>query len=341
LGFDVEVPEPPGVGDGVKALDPFPGVFVDAQIGPVVPLRTHGGQTLESFNDLIKERLLISPAVIDVGLIVSSQTFTGIIWNNYRVTLQDATLDEMIVSGNEGIALDGLAVNDVILATKSIEYIYTVTNIGPVIIDAEYDFVFDLQTLEQDLFGFRGSVLISEPLADGYGENRAFTTNLFRSIGGREYRQQLSNDPIPVRSTEMSIKAFTRAELSQLENVIRFGAAFNIVVPLWFSLTKLTDDTNALTNILSVESTDHREFSTVNQLVIIGVGKNINERQFVVRQIMSLTATTIVVNGPPGAGWFAGDYVLPCIGATPQTSSSFEYLIERRASAKLSFQEIR
>lgn len=339
-----DVPIPPtitGVGDPVKVSLPIQGPITFNQIGPVVPLRTYGGQALESFNDLIKERLIIHPPNIDVGLIVTTQEFEGLIWNNFRETLQDAELSDILESGTEGIELTGIQPNDIIQAMKDRVYTYTVRNIGPVIIDAEYTFVFDLQTLLQTLRGFRGSVIISEPMAEGYAERRAFITNVFRSVGGKEFREQLSNDPVPVRSVDMSVKAFTRGELAQLENVIRFGAAYNIVVPLWFSLTRLTVGTDDLTNIIHVESTDHREFDSVDQVVILGVGKNINERQFVVRQIISQTATTIVLNNPPGAGWFVGDFVLPCIGATPQSSSSFEYLIERRASAKLSFQEIR
>ena len=180
---------------------------------PNFPQTIHACALATSFDDLINERLLIKPEQIDAGFIATPQVFTAVIWNNYNNTLQTATLNNIVELNTEGIQLTGVSPPDQLPPTQSVVVSFTVSNIGPIVIDAFYTFEYDLQDLLEHIIGFRGAVLINEPLLEGYSESRAFVTNVFRSVGGKEQREQLSNDPIPVRTVNMNIKSFNRQDL--------------------------------------------------------------------------------------------------------------------------------
>jgi hypothetical protein len=340
LGFGPDIPFPGDVGDPVVA--DFPSICgMDTNVPvPVFPSSTFNCVTLPSFANLIEERILIRPRTIDTGTVFSDLVFQGVIWNNYYLSLQDAVLESIDRQNAEGITMSGIEEGDILPATLDRIIYYGILPDGPSIISASFEYNFDLQSVIQYLVGRRGSILLLEPQDSGYSESREFETSIFRAQAGREFRSQLSNDSVPNRSVSSTIKPFDRATLATLQNVLAYGTGYQILVPLWFSRTKLAENSNGSLPLLVVQSTENREFGGVRQIFIIGRKRGASLGTYAIRLVGEFTSDTITIDKPL-EGFHEGDWVIPGISCSPPSNQSIRHILETRNEARLSFREIR
>lgn len=335
-------PTPPGAPSGPTVAEPGFSLIVCAEkAGPGFlanipgPPCAAGPSTWAQF----EERLIIWPPVLDVGHVSDTESVSGNIWNTYAI--QTATLQAIDVSGAEGIQRTGLPVGSMIPPLQGAEPGYDVTTQGPPIISAAYIYIFDLQDCRQEIVGSRGIVLTSRPLAAGYAEGREWATGIFASDSGKESRRSRYSDfGPPKRFVRMPAATVSVAEQNLLQNALRFGGRFPLIVPLWASLSRLDLDSDGTETIFC--DTADREFLAGMIAMVLKASRQAAadaDSGFAAREIADVQPDRLVLSSPV-SGFLAGDFVLPMIPTATPRNLSLEALDLRRIKGSLEFEEL-
>jgi len=300
---------------------------------PPMPVKELTGFYFPGYNDLIIERIHITPRDIDCGIVLSPTRFEGIIWNNYAAT--DAVLDEVLQQNAEGITLVEFPNDLVIAAQHDYVYEYEVGTTGPTTIGAAFQFVFDLGELFQYLTGTRGVVLILEPQLIEYEQGRLWDVNIFRSQNGTERRRPLNVKAWPNRFVRCALKTFDADQLRILEDSFTFAARHNFLFGLWLYESILTEDCDGISAVIHCDTT-LRELATLLDVAVY----NRKRLTYEPRRIVSFTDDTITLNRPVPAAYKAGMSVVPMMRVTPEQSSRFIAADGRNARASIRFIEV-
>ena len=279
------------------------------------------GQCLPSFFDVINGHIIIKPRTIDMGLVIDSITKTGIIWNVHQTT--DAELLTLGETGTAGLTQSGIAPAEFLLRTKSVVVTYIASPDGPVVIDAEYNYNFDIESVDQFIIGVRGVSIPYEPLHSGYIQEYTIKTEVYRAENGTEHRINLYNDKTATRRISMNLKPLTERAASEIQNAITFAEFGLVFVPLWLSESFVTVDTTGIGNFIFCDTTD-REFRIDDSVLVYKIPtrpQNCGARQAEIRTVVDVQPTFIEVDNPFGVGFVIGDSVLPIIEATIDTKS--------------------
>ncbi len=309
------------------------GSFTDVVVSPTSD--TFTGWLYETAWERFRERILIKYQYNDTGLVTEDLLITGWIWNTYLAS--DATLLDIAWFQGTGLSVSGIAVSDVLEATRSVVVTYTVLPAGPLTIDASVTYEFDLQSTTANFDGSRGAILMAYPQAGkGYAEARAFSTDLFRSENGTEFRTpRLPSGVSPNRRVRFPMSGFSQGELERIQNGLSFGLYSAVLVPLWWSLGTLTSGSDG-SDTLSLVTTN-REFEVGGYLVLLKADLSLG----VSRQIVSFGASSVVVSVDVPSGWNAGDWVLPAIGATPDKRGMLRGTVPPNMAGTVEFIELR
>lgn len=283
---------------------------------------TNPGECLPNFFDIINGHILIKPITIDMGLVIDAITKTGIIWNVHQTI--DAELLSITEINTAGISQSGITVSELLVRTKSVVVSYTASPDGPVIIDAQFIYNFDIESVFQNIIGVRGISLPNEPLPAGYVQEYTVKTEIYRSEDGTENRINLYNDTTANRRISMNLKPMTERALSEIQNAFTFAEFGLVFIPVWLSESALTTATTGIGNFIFCDTSD-REFR-IEGAVLVYKNElrrpNCGERKVEVRTIVDITPTSIEVDVPFGIGFDIDDLVLPVIECTPDTKST-------------------
>lgn len=325
-------PVPPTTPEHVLATEPVgPGLRIEGSL--ILPGAVHTGILGESHLDVIMEKILVKPRTINVGTVLSTQLFMGIVWNTHRETPAD--LEAIAALGdNTGIVVSGLAVDDIITPRRDRVITYQVSRSGPLDISVTFQFSFDIGTVLQSLSGSRGIVLTLRPLSAGYVESIGWATDIVLADNGKEYRSTKMPNGGPIRGATLPFRARNVQEIMLVQHALQFGARFTLYVPLWGSMMELTGPVSD-TSFLPVV-TANADFDNLTRVIVI-------EREghtFESRGVLSVGATQIEVDESVD-GFDAGDLVVPIVQMTPAPISSVRYSSERKALGALALEEVR
>lgn len=147
------------------------------------------------------------------------------------------------------------------------------------------------------------------PPGIGYSEGRMFKTDIFRSDTGVEKRiTQFETTDGPIRKAVFPIQAIDAHELALIQHLALYGQGnSDLQVPLWFSVLRLTADTNGSATI-QCEATAYTEFASCGYALLLKADLT----DMVVKPINAVNANSIVLGSAVGArDYEAGDYILP------------------------------
>lgn len=185
--YDVALP----VLDGVFLGHPILLSGVKSFHGQVTePEIEHTGTLLNGVNWTFYNRILVIPAYIDVGNLITSSTRVIQVWNGY---LTDKTVENFQRINDEGIVV--VPPDDTPYALRPLElvdYIFVVGLDGPAAIDAEYIWTIDGEDYDAQIEGFRAFVFPFAPNWDStVQETLEWRTNVLRAYSGKEQRRSI------------------------------------------------------------------------------------------------------------------------------------------------------
>jgi hypothetical protein len=138
---------------------------------------------------------------------------------------------------------------------------------------------------------------------------------------------------VPRRVVTFPFSTGSRAKLMAIENLLAYGLAFEIYVPLWHSLSRLTAAVSGSAT-LYCDATG-RDFDQVEKLAVIAADLS----SYATRTISSVGTAQIAVTTAV-TGFSIGDFVLPIIPATPAAASDLEWKLAAFGKGTLEFTEI-
>jgi hypothetical protein len=140
---------------------------------------------------------------------------------------------------------------------------------------------------------------------------------------------------IPRRSITLPFLIGSKAQLAEIENMLAYGTALEIYVPLWHSCSILTSGTNGTATINC--PTAGCDFDQVQKMALFAPDMS----RYAVRPIVSVGASQITLGVTLDAGLFpVGSLAIPVIAATPAAANEFEWRPPLIGQGTIEFAEI-
>ncbi len=203
------------------------------------PTEHANGKKMPSFVDDFYNRILIEPSYVDVGNLVSDQFRVISVFNGYFET---KTLEELLVSGGDGLTVNGPTLPHTWGPLETIEFQLTILSEGPPQIDALLSFDWT-GTVDDLIVQVVGARIVSLPYQAcvPWGEVLEWATDVITSNDGSEQRVRLRKAP---RQTFMANYPIPANEMARAENIAYGWLARKWAVPVW-------SQTQPVTNLIS------------------------------------------------------------------------------------------
>jgi len=246
------------------------------------PQLNHIGYHSCAYTDIFYNRILITPSVIDVGILVSGQTYVVNVWNAYFTSV---TLDTILESNTNGLIITGPNLPTTYTPLLEQPYTLSISEEGTGEINAQFIFDFALPTEDRSIT-VTGSRLVVLPywFSSSSTETLSWLTDILESRDGTEQRIRLRKAP----RQKFSINAFASVnEINRIENHLYGWRANKWGIPVWSEARQVDSPVvSGATNIqVNTENADFR----VGENAIIWK----NEREFDVFKIDTFTSTQI------------------------------------------------
>ncbi len=272
------------------------------------------GKLEGNFGDEFWERVYIlvesdfySGMQINAGLVVVPQNFDVEMWNAYRTS--SVTLNSTTWTNGDGITVSGFALPLTLKPLESLDFLVTVSEVGPVTIDGSCVFSFGVGDQTLTVVGVRGYAMVTPPDRDGYSEIRWWGTNVFTAQDGTERRMSLMS--AAKREVNYSLTANDEAEIHRLENLIIVGSKYVTLQPLWFSKTQLTQATDSLSKTIYLDTVDKE--LVVDDYILI----RLSDLHYDIKKIVTVATGYITVDKEPLV-FAVGTAVIPMIRCSPE-----------------------
>jgi hypothetical protein len=250
------------------------------------------------------DHIHIIPASLALGTVLTTQEREYEVFNAYRT--QAHTLTAIVKTGVDGITLVGEPDNSPndILPLQGFKVLVTVSNVGPVTINATIQYVFGgLPTTKTETITGSRVIVMSTPPDAQVQERWSWKTDIIEAASGDE--QRISVRDVPRQSWKYKFLR-TDEELSFLLNQL-WGWHENVwALPLWEDYTQASGPIGIGVTNIPVVDTDMRDFRD-GELALIWQ----DEQNFEAVEIVSHTTTNIVSLQPTLAAWGADSLVLP------------------------------
>lgn len=252
------------------------------------------------------EKIHIEPRSVDLGFVLSSQTFTVRIWNAYRH--RSRTIDDIEITGTSGVSLaspPSLPQN--LPATEQYSYTVQLEADGAPFIDNVIHWQFDPTELGETLT-ITGVRLVPMPFISDNdqppSQSIGFLTDLLTAERGDEQRLQLR--AVPQYGLEYTVTNELEID-AQLFQALLFGwQARAYGVPLWHDAQALASAVSNGQPVIPV-TTQYRAF-TVGGLAFLWR----SPREWEVLTISEVNADNLVVTTDVANAWPQGvTYVMP------------------------------
>lgn len=256
------------------------------------------GPTLTS---VFYNRLLVEPLSIDFGVLVSTQIKEVLVWNGYLE--QSIDLDDILLSGFDGISLIGDATPVTFLSLQERTYEVKAIVDGPPNIEASLTFDWETGYVDNivSLSGIR-IVLYPYLYRPNMIENLEWLTKILTNDDGSETRQGFRESPRQVFSVNSFI---TPNEHARADNIVYGWRHQSWAIPIWSEGRHPTNAVTALDETIDVD-TRFGDFRA-GALAIIWE----NERKYDLFTILSLTDSEITLDHGVVESYGVGVVVCP------------------------------
>lgn len=273
-------------------------------------------QAARSYMDDLYYRIHVTPPILDLGNLLSSQVRTVSLWNAFLATV---TVTNITETGAQGVTVTPPSSHPttpfVLTALEETSYTLTVSLDGPPKLDAKVSWGnSEGQDVSIKIIGSR--IVVFPFLPDwnaGIDETLSSRSSVLRSPNGEEQSISLREK---MRRTYAFPYTLRNEQAQQAENLL-FGWQSRLYgVPAWPEQAYLTAAAASGTDTLSF-STLGRSF-VPGSLLLIFSGKNSVAGE--VREIQSVTSSSVVLSNPLVGTWGAGSRVVPILlgAAAPQ-----------------------
>lgn len=275
-----------------------------APFGPSVKLN---GFKLKLFGELFwYEHIHLIPQQFNLGNILADLTRSFEVYNGNRATARTVTTIDQINTAGITITAGSTSVPLTIPPNQSLPYTLTISRLGPVKLNAAYDFAFASgEIVELTLTGTRAIVWPFVPQA-AFTERYEYASDVMTSDDGTEQRQALRDTPRALLSYRYR---FGDEEInSRVENLLADWHARVFALPIWQDYATLSSTLASGGTAVSVASLTDRDFRAgAGELILLYA----NENSFEALEVSSIVGTTINVSVGPTSTWPAGTKVLP------------------------------
>lgn len=181
-----------------------------------------------------------------------------------------------------------------------------------------------------------GDVLILPSNSQGYSEERKYTTELFVTEDGTEFRDSHMPDALdgPTRAVQFAFRSAKMQEARMLHNQMGYGISDSLKVPLVFSKSLLTSILSSSATVACV--TTDKEYETVDQIVVMLADYSSYE----VGTIDSVAANSITLTGSITGPFPVGSFVFPLILASPPKSAQTDWRFLKMVNTRIKMNEI-
>lgn len=282
------------------------GVFAEG--APVATPNDTDGVLHADIQDSWFEHMHVFPREISLGFIFSTQVIAMEIYNAFRRSSR--TLSAVTNNAGDGIVFVGLpSLPAVMPAQSNLTHTIQVEPSGPPVINGTIDYTFDLlgpagMIRPVPISGQRTVMFLFRP-EEPLQERLQFRTDVLVRRSGTEQRIALRKNP----------RQFIQMRLLQkeLENQRHFfeGIVFDFQasafgIPVWWEGTTLTAPILVNDTVISVMSTDNRDFRPGDLAVV-----RVDHENFEALTIQSLTSTTITFETAFTNAFASGTEVYP------------------------------
>lgn len=250
---------------------------------PANGLTGYGTPTL---TDVFYNRLMVEPTSLDFEILVSTKSFFLTTWNGYLD--QSIDLDDLLLSGFEGLSVIGDATPATYLPLQERTYEVKAIMDGPPTINAllTFDWEFGFTDNVIDISGIR-IVLYPYLYRPNMIENLEWMTNILTSDNGIETRQGFRESPRQI----FSISSFIQPnEQARADNLLYGWWHQSWAIPIWGEGRHPTNAVTALDETIDVD-TKYADFRAGSLGVIWE-----NERKFDLFTVISFTDAQITLD---------------------------------------------
>lgn len=262
------------------------------------------GSRATSFWSDYYNRIHVVPAVLDVGNVVTTQTYDVEIWNGYEVPRQYVARSDV---GTTGLDLAGVAPPATWRAYESKFFQLTATPDVEFVVEALYAFTFvgaNQATLQ--VVG-RGDVVVlplSPDWASTVRHRLSYETNVMRAHGGKEQRVRLLDQPR--QAWTMVIRALDASAVRQWESIIFRQQPGRFAVPVWTDGQRLPSALPA--GSVSVSGIDTADLDFVDGGLAV-LWRSATEFEPIT--IVSVSAGALSLFSPTNRAWPSGTRLYP------------------------------
>jgi len=263
------------------------------------------GQLCPMFVDDFYERVHVTPTVIGLGNLVSTQIRSFEVWNAFFTSNNNISL---IADGDTtGIVLTEPAIPPTLYAAlESREYLLNVGLVGPAAIEVVYTWLFDTESRTLTVTGNRVIIFVftpdwSEPVVERY----EWLTQIIEADDGGERRNRLRTNPR--RSIEYRVLV-NSDDKRWLEVYMWDWKARLFSVPIWTDCVFTTADTPIGDLVIDVAFTEFTSFKVGGVAIFV-----IDQRDVEAVEIANITATTLILLRPTLKAWPSGTRIYPAL----------------------------
>lgn len=189
--------------------------------------------------DYIYDRVWVTPALTEFGVLTTQRDIAGIIWNTFTTSVDLTSVDEDLT---EGMVLSGLTVPSTIAGLTESDFIVSANLSGPAVIDATYTFNIDAWSIPISFTGLRSIPFSIRPQIP-VTERWEWLTQILTAYDQTEQRIMLREEPR--RTLSHTYKANNPYESSILSNIMIGGIGNYFSVPSWHEQKSVTSPVTA------------------------------------------------------------------------------------------------
>lgn len=248
-------------------------------------------------------RVHVTPNVLNLGNLVSTQIRTFDVWNGFFTSNNNISLTP--TGDTTGVILTEPAIPPTLYAAlESREYTVEVGLTGPPTIDVLYTWVFDTETRTLELTGQRVIIFAFSPdWSDAVVERYEFLTQIIEADDGSENRNRLRTNPR--RSLEYRILVDSD-DKRWLELYLWTWKARLFAVPIWTDCARTTALTPIGDFVVDVDTTDFTSFK-IGGIAIFFIDQRTTEAV----EIAGITPTSLTLLRATLQEWPTGTRIYP------------------------------
>lgn len=245
-------------------------------------------------------RIVIEPARLDLGNLVTDQVRQVIVWNGY---LSSKPMSAMASSGFDGIAVSGPTAPLTMAPTQELTYTFNVSLDGPPQIEATFAWVIDGQSYILPITGSRVNLWPFPPTwSYPVLESLEWKSRVGRAYDGTEQRASLRHQARRRLNYTFSVM---RDETQRFDNLTWGWQNRPFAVPFWQYKRELTGPVTAGDATVPVDTSDVG-FAASNLAVIYE-----SPSSFEVVEIDSVASNQLALARPAQGTWPAGTAIYP------------------------------